>query len=142
MTIRRHTTLILALASVGALLQACAPRPSGPAVRRYASDFKGVAKTCDAPKVSPALGKTVEATMKVGSDGGWCGLLVNNGGRAFDTQLLTARPEHGKVFVHGVGNDTRIDYTPDAGFVGADSFTVQLLPGEDSVHITVSAVAH
>ena len=142
MTIRRHTTLFLAFATMGALLQACAPRASGPQTRLFASDFQGVARTCATPKPTPISGKTIEASMRVGSDNGWCGLTVNNGGRPFATELLTARPAHGKIYVHGVGNDTRIDYTPDYGYTGADSFTVQLLPGDASVHVAVTAVAH
>lgn len=142
MKIRRHSTPILAFVALGALLQACAPRPSGPSVRLYEADFKGGAKTCQTPKPEAIPGKTVDASMKVGSDGGWCGLVMNNGGHPFATELLTARPEHGKVYVHSVGNDTRIDYTPDVGFVGSDSFTVQLLPGDDSVHVLVTDIAH
>ena len=38
-------------------------------------------------------------------------------------------PSHGRVFAHHVGNNTRIDYTPDPGFVGTDSFAVRLIPG-------------
>ena len=142
MTIHRHTTQILALAAMGALLQGCAPTPSGPPARLFEADFKGAAKTCQTPKPDTIPGKTIDASMKVGSDGGWCGLQVTHGGRPFDAELLTVRPEHGKVYVHRVGNDTRIDYTPDAGFIGADAFTVQLLPGDASVHVVVTAVAH
>lgn len=143
MKIRRLTTSILALSAAGLLLQGCAaPKPSGPPPRLFETDFKGAAKTCDAAKTTPVAGKTVDAAIKVGSDGGWCGLLVNNNGMPFDTQLLTARPEHGKVYVHRVGNDTRIDYTPDTGFVGGDSFTVSMLPGEAIVHGVVTTTAH
>jgi hypothetical protein len=142
MTIRRHTTHILALAAMGALLQGCAPKPSGPAVRLFEADFKSAAKTCQTPKPDTIPGKTIDASMKVSSDGGWCGLSVANGGRPFDAELLTAAPAHGKVYVHRVGNDTRIDYTPEAGFTGADAFTVQLLPNDASVHVGVTAVAH
>lgn len=142
MTIPGHLTPILALAAIAALLQACAPRPSGPQARLYEADFKGAAKTCQTPKPATIPGKTIDASMQVGSDGGWCGLSVNNGDRPFDAELLTAAPAHGKVYVHKVGNDTRIDYTPVAGFTGPDSFTVQLLPTDATVHVGVTAVAH
>ncbi len=141
MTIRRPLTLTIAFASVGVLLQACAHAPAGPSVRLFNSDFQGIAKTCVTSKAAPAPGKTVEATMQAGSDAGWCGLTVNNDGRPFDTQLLTARPAHGKIYAHMVGNDTRIDYTPETGFVGPDSFTVKLLPGDAIVHVAVTTVA-
>ena len=142
MTIPRHLTPILALAAVGALLQACSPKPAGPQVRLFEADFKGAAKTCETPKPATIPGKTIDTPLKVGSDGGWCGLSVSNGGHPFDTELLTAAPAHGKVYVHKVGNDTRIDYTPEAGFTGTDTFTVQLLPTDASVHVGVTAVAH
>ena len=141
MTIRQHTTLILTFATVGVLLQGCGPKFSGPGTRLFEADFKGAAKSCDSPKATTTPGRITESTMKVGSDGGWCGLSTSNGGRPFDTERLTARPEHGKVYVHRVGNDTRMDYTPDAGYAGADSFTVQLLPGEASVHVAVTSTA-
>jgi Bacterial Ig domain len=139
MTIPRHITPILALVAVGALLQGCGRQSAGSGERLFASDFQGASKVCTVSRVAPAAGKIVDATMTVGVDGGWCGLPVNNGGRPFDTELLTARPAHGKVYVHSVGTETRIDYTPSPNFTGADTFTVQLLPGDDSVRVTVTA---
>ncbi len=141
MTIPRHTTLFFGLAAIGALLQGCdAGKPSGPAARLYEVDFKGAAKTCEAAKQKPVAGKTIEAAMKVGSDGGWCGVPTSNDSKPFAAGLLTARPEHGKVLVRSVGDATRIDYTPEFGFAGADSFTVELLPGSAVVHVAVTAV--
>ncbi len=143
MTILRHTTLFLALATTGALLQGCGPaKPGAPAPRLFEADMKGGAKTCETAKPAPVGGKTIEASMKVGSDGGWCGLPVRDGDKPFDAGLLIVRPGHGKILVHRVGNDTRIDYTPEFGFTGADTFTVQLLPGGTEVRVGVTAVAH
>jgi hypothetical protein len=143
MTIPRHTILFLTLATTGLLLQGCGPRgPGGSGVRLYEADMKGGAKTCEVSKTAPVAGKTTDATMKVGSDGGWCGLYVQNGGRPFDAGLLTARAQHGTPFVHTVGTETRIDYTPDFGFAGADTFTIQLLPGDATLRVAVTAVAH
>lgn len=143
MTIPRQTTLLLALATAGALLQGCAqPMPGAPAPRLYEADMKGGAKSCETPKSVPIAGKPIEASMKVGSDGGWCGLPVRDGDKPFDAGLLTQRPAHGKILVHRVGNDTRIDYTPEFGFTGADTFTVQLLPGAAEVRVGVTVVAH
>jgi hypothetical protein len=143
MTIRRHTTSFLALTTAGILLLGCAGRPSGPSgtsPRLYAADMNGEAKTCETTTPTLISGKVADATIKVGSNGGWCGIPVRKSGQPYDAGLLTARPEHGKVFVHRVGNDTRIDYTPDFGFAGADTFTVSLLPGEAGLRIAVTAV--
>jgi len=145
MTIPRHTTLFATLATAGLLLQACAPKQSAaPGPRLFEADMKGGAKTCETSKTAPVAGKTVEATMKVSSDGGWCGLAVNNGGQPFDAGLLpaTGHAAHGKVVIRRVGANTRIDYTPEFGFAGADAFTAQLLPGDANVHVTVTVVPH
>jgi len=76
--------------------------------------------------------------MKVGNDGGWCAISVARGGKAFDSSLVTARPAHGKVLVHKVGDATRIDYTPDRGYAGSDSFAVKLIPGDSSIRVAVT----
>ncbi len=143
MTIRRHTTSFLVLTTAGILLLGCSGKPSGPfgtGPQLYAADMNGEAKTCDTTKPALTSGKVTEATMKVASNGGWCGIPVRNGGQPYDAGLLVARPGHGKVLVHRVGNDTRIDYTPDFGFAGVDSFTVDLLPGEARLRVAVTAI--
>lgn len=113
---------------------------SGPRV--FAADFAGGAKTCVVPKPTLKDGELTEVAMKVGNDGGWCGITVAQAsGKPFDAGLLTARPEHGKVFIHAVGDATRIDYTPDRGFTGSDAFTVKLVPGNPSVRGVVTVTA-
>ncbi len=67
--------------------------------------------------------------MTMGNDGGWCAINIDNGGKPFDAGLLVAEPSHGKVYIHSVGDETRIDYTPTARFTGTDAFVVKLLPG-------------
>ena len=63
-----------------------------------------------------------------------------HGGVAYDSYLLVMRPAHGKIFAHHVGTYTRIDYTPDVGYVGPDKFAVRLIPGnavvEEAVTVT------
>ena len=51
-------------------------------------------------------------------------------------------PTHGSVLIHEVGDNTRIDYTPDRGFTGTDSFAVQLIPGDAKVNVAVMVTAH
>jgi len=129
----------LAIAAATLLLQACAERPPpGPSVRMFAVDLAGAAKNCTASKVTLAAGQTTDAALSLGNDGGWCAFTVNNGGKPFDAGLLTTPPAHGKVLIHTVGNDTRIDYTPEARFSGADSFTVRLIPGDPTIRASVS----
>ncbi|MGA3398583.1 MAG: Ig-like domain-containing protein [Acetobacteraceae bacterium] len=137
----------VALALVGAVLQGCAEKPPSPPpaqshARLFASDFEGGARNCDVPKLKLDAGKEFSASMQVGNDGGWCGITVTQGGKPYDAGLLTQAPEHGSVYIHPVGDDTRIDYTPEPGFSGADSFVVKLLPGSPVLRVNVTVAPH
>lgn len=140
MSVTRSTGLAgVAMIGLAVLLQGCAPqaRPAS-GTRLFATDFAGGAKSCNVPKVSPAAGKETPAAMTVGNDGGWCGITVDNNGHPYSAGLLTDRPEHGQVYIHSVGDATRIDYTPAKGYAGPDKFTVRLLPGNAVVRATVT----
>ena len=133
-----------ALLLTGALLQGCGQNqeagPAGSKLRMYAADLAGASKLCEVPKVNPVDGQTTEAAMKAGNAGGWCGLPVHQSGpKPYTAGLLTARPAHGSVLIHQVGDDTRIDYTPDFGFTGSDSFAVKLIPGGATIRVAVTA---
>ena len=130
----------VALCLTAGLLQACAPDQSLRASRNrvFAADVAGAAKLCEVPKVAPSDNQTIEIPMGLGNDGGWCGIPVQRGGGPFDAGLLTARAAHGGVLIHQVGDFTRIDYRPERGFVGADSFTIKLLPGNAVIRINVT----
>ena len=107
--------------------QGCAPQGGWNGI--YTVDLVGGAKTCVAPAATPPDGQNVLVQMQVSNEGGWCGAPVTHAGVPFDSYLLVTRPNHGHVFAHRVGGSTRIDYTPDAGFTGTDSFAVRLIPG-------------
>ena len=113
---------------------------TGPTLRVYAADLAGAAKLCDAPKlIQPVAGGGAEAPLIVANDGGWCGIRVHREGpKPFDAGLLTTRPNHGTVLIHEVGDDTRIDYTPDRGFAGNDAFVVKLIPGNATIEVGVT----
>jgi Big-like domain-containing protein len=139
-SVTRSTGLAgVAMIGLAVLLQGCAPqaRPAS-GTRLFATDFAGGAKNCNVPKVSPTAGKETPATMTVGNDGGWCGITVDNNGHPYSAGLLATRPTHGQVYIHSVGDATRIDYTPNKGYAGTDSFTVRLLPGDAAVRATVT----
>jgi hypothetical protein len=130
-----------ALLLAGVLLAACSSNGEvgGSKLRVYAADVTGNAKACEVPKVNPVAGQTTEAAVKVGNDGGWCGLRVHQDGpMPFAAGLLMTRASHGSVVIHTVGDDTRIDYTPDRGFTGTDSFVVKLVPGDATVQVGVT----
>jgi hypothetical protein len=134
----------LALLLTSTLLQACAPNttPAGPRLRVFAADVAGATQSCEAHEIAPAAGQTTEAAMKLANDGGWCGLQAHQEGpKPFEAGLLAVRPGHGSVLIHEVGDNTRIDYTPDRGFSGTDSFTVKLIPGDAKVKVAVVVTA-
>jgi len=127
----------------GVLLQGCSrePVPVASRARVYSADVTGKAKACEVAKVAPADGQTVETIMKLDDSRGWCGLpLRQSDAKPFDAGLLVERPAHGSVVIHQVGDDTRVDYTPDRGFTGSDSFVVKMLPGNAVVRISVNVV--
>lgn len=130
----------IAMLMTGVLLQACGPQPpAAPGPRVYAADLSGAAKSCEVGKARPVVGQTTDTVIKVANDGGWCGLTVQqSGAKPFDAGLLNKRPAHGDVLIHEVGDTTRIDYTPDRGFAGDDSFVVSLIPGGALVHVVVT----
>lgn len=131
------------VAALCLLVQSCAKPPPPPAstARLFASDLSGGAKRCEVPSVTPAAGKDTPVAMSVGNDGGWCGITVANDGKPFAAGLLASEPAHGKVFIHTVGDATRIDYTPDTQFTGGDAFAVRLLPGDATLRVSVTVAA-
>jgi hypothetical protein len=138
---RQWATCGLTMAATAMLLQACAEKPPPASTTRiFAADVAGGAKTCVVPKVAPVAGQETPVAVKVGNDGGWCGITENNGGKPYAAGLLIAEPMHGKVYVHSVGDDTRIDYTPDRGFSGTDAFAVKLIPGDATIRANVAVV--
>lgn len=134
MTQTRFATLgkaWLGLAATALLSAGCTQQGSWDGV--FSADKTGGARTCTTTEASPADGQNIQVPVQMSGEGGWCGITLTRGGVAFDSYLLVVRPQHGKVFAHHVGTKTRIDYTPDAGFTGADSFTVKLVPGGATV---------
>ena len=131
-----------AIPALLALLGGCShpqPAPSvaaGPQARVYAIDLAGGAKVCKVPPVKLAVGTTTEASMALKNDGGWCAITVARAGKPYAAGLLTEAPAHGRVYIHTVGDATRIDYTPHLGFVGTDHFSVTLLPDQAVIDAT------
>jgi hypothetical protein len=128
----------LVVTVVALLLQGCATPPAAPTARVFASDLAGAARSCTVPKVAPVAGQQAPVTMAVGNDGGWCAITVDNGGKPYSAGLLVTEPAHGKVLIHTVGDATRIDYTPDVQYAGADSFGVRLIPGDATITASVT----
>jgi hypothetical protein len=135
---RQWATGLVVTAATALLLQGCEKPLSVSTTRIYAADMAGAAKTCVVPKVAPAAGQETPVAIKLGNDGGWCGITIRDGGRPYAAGLLTSDAAHGKVLIHTVGDDTRIDYTPVRGFAGADAFSVKLIPGDATLRVSAS----
>ncbi len=135
---RRAAWPLAALAAAG-LLQGCEQPRTASGTRLFASDLNGGARLCAVPAITVTSGQETTVPMTVGNDGGWCGISVAQGGpHPYSVGLLTTPPSHGKIYIHSVGDQTRIDYTPDAGFAGSDSFVVKLVPGNGSLRVAVT----
>lgn len=122
------------------LLLACAHRPaarvSGAPV--FYADTAGGARVCKVSRPHLKNGRQVSATMQMRNDGGWCAISVALNGKPYAAGLLIDRAAHGAVFIHPVGDATRIDYTPAPGYVGPDQFTVRLIPGSPELRVSVT----
>jgi len=130
----------LGLAALVALA-GCAEGGAGPGGSRvFYADTQGGAKSCATTpaRVSLSNGGSTDVAMNVGNDGGWCGVSVSRFVGPYSAGLMVQRPNHGKVYVHTVGNATRVDYTPDPGFGGTDSFAVKLIPGDATMRVAVT----
>ena len=130
----------IGMLALTALMSAACTPPAGqaPAARLYAIDQAGGARSCTVAPMQVAEGRETPITMSVGNDGGWCALTLSTSGRPYAAGLLTARPAHGRVYIHTVGSTTRIDYTPAAQYAGPDSFTVKMEPGDAVARVAVS----
>jgi hypothetical protein len=133
-------TLIACFSVAGLILQGCATAPPPPVSHAvvYATDMAGKAPVCQVKPVTVKDGATIQAAMTTGG-GGWCGLPVSHDGKPFTYGLLTTPAHAGKVFVHTVGDDTRIDYIPQQTPAPPDSFAVRVVPGDATIQISVNA---
>lgn len=119
-------------------LSACAPKP--PVLQASDPRNEGIAKTCT-PTNPDMAGPGPYAGSIVMTNDGWCGVFAAEKGRPFRYGLVRARPAHGRVLVQTVENATRVEYTPEGGYVGADAFTVALRPSQsegENVPLAVS----
>lgn len=136
------TSVKLGFALGGLVVLAGCSSPPPPRVSQtvvYAADLQGGARSCTVPQdLTLTADAPTTAQMVVGNDGGWCGLMVAlPGPHPYRLGLITARPQRGRVYIHTVGDATRISYTPDAGFVGEDAFAVRLMPDSRVVQVAV-----
>ena len=101
----------------------------------------GIATTCTPTNPNMKTTSPYTGTIAMANDG-WCGVFaVERDGKPFSLGLVRNRPEHGRVFIQKVANATRVEYTPNAGYVGSDAFTVALRSNNAGVEDTPLQVA-
>jgi hypothetical protein len=88
----------------------------------------GIAKTCTPTAVDLSAANTTSASITMTNDG-WCALHVKQkDGQPYLLGLVKSNPTHGRILIQKIGGETRIEYTADDRYVGADKFTVALRP--------------
>ncbi len=116
----------LASLAAAVLVQGCTTKGVVPGV---AGDdvLDGQAKTCTQTNPDLSAGNA-NGTIAMTNDG-FCGVFVTQpGGGPFAYGTIAKRAQHGRVYVQAVNGRTRVEYTANDGFVGADSFGVTLHP--------------
>jgi len=97
------------------------------------------AASCNVAPFHVADGGTTDVVMAVGNDGGYCAAaLTDASGAPYDAPLVPVLPEHGTPRVVKYNGKTSVEYTPNAGFIGHDSFVVHLLVKGQSGHTTLN----
>jgi len=138
------------LAGLAGLLVSCAkpplpaprPPPPPPSTGEGPVDLRGESASCGTPHIMTiASWRPLELKLDFTNDGGWCALRLSRAGKPYAAGLLPVLPQHGNVFIHTVAGFTRIDYTPNAGYAGSDSFLVKLIPAYQPVQVTVTIAA-
>ena len=115
---------LIATLAAGVALAGCATKT--PPAEQATVDLQndGIAKTCTPSAVD--LSTPTPATIAMTNDG-WCGVFTaDKDGQPFSLGLVKTRPSHGRVYIQPIGRQTRVEYTPNNGYVGADTFAVSL----------------
>ena len=134
MSLKLFAPLAAALA-----VAACSTKPPVLAASDPRND--GIAKACTPTNPDFTKPGPYGATIAMTNDG-WCGVFaVERDGRPFSLGLVPVRPAHGRVFIQKIENATRVEYTPDDGYVGTDAFTVALRSNQSETADTPMAVS-
>ena len=136
----RFAKLALGLGGIAALAACSTPQVArAPSTPIYAADMQGGARVCTVPQDLTLSDAPTSVQMALQNDGGWCGIMVAQPGpHPYRLGLVTTRAQHGRVYVHSVGDATRLSYTPDPGFIGTDAFAIRLMPGSRQVQVAVT----
>ncbi len=133
---------------LGAALVGCAkpeaPPPAPPPTALPPHAGPPPAAQCSVNPFSVRDGGTANVVMSVSNEGGYCAAtLTTEGGVPFAAPLVPVAPLHGIPRVVRYNGKTSVEYAPQPGFVGHDSFIVKLIvrgkPGYTTLNMSVNA---
>jgi hypothetical protein len=128
----------IAVTVAGCQTPAPPPPPAPPAPLPYHIGPPPAA-SCTVVPFKVADGGTTDVAMAVGNDGGYCATtLTADSGKPFDVGLVPVVPDHGTPRVVRYNGKTSVEYTPDPGYTGHDSFVVHLLVHGKTNHTTLN----
>ncbi len=130
-----------------AVLQGCAkpaappPPEAPPPLPPHAGP--PAAQQCSVAPFSVKDGGSADVVMTLSSEGGYCAAtLLNERGVPFDTWTVPVVSLHGVPRVVPYNGKTSVEYAPQPGFVGHDSFIVRLIvrgkPGYTTLNMSVN----
>lgn len=148
MRVRLANNLLATGVLAGGLAACATPQPAPPPLPPDPYGNLRHSAVCTAPTpVLPASGAAV-AAMTIGADGGFCAFhFAQPGGVPFAAGLVTHVPAHGEPLIYNYNGGTEVGYTPNAGYIGPDRMTVELVPGAGkprvllTISITVTGLA-
>ena len=116
---------LIVIAATAITVTGCAQQPTQVTAAAQESN-EGRAKTCTPSPVDFANSAEATATIAMTNDG-WCDLHTKDkNSEPFKFGLVKSRPQHGYILIQKVGGETRIEYTAENRYVGADRFSVAL----------------
>ena len=125
-----HRSAALGALTAITLLAACAkpPVPVSEAPVQLPPHQGSPAAVCTVAPFQATDGGTATVSMVVSNDGGYCAASLTAGnGQPYDAALVHTKPLHGDDMVQRYNGKTSVEYSAKPGYVGHDSFPVQLI---------------
>ena len=139
-----HRSIAFGALTTAALLAACA-KPVAPVAEApppLPPHQGSPAAVCTVAPFHVADGGTATVSMVISNDGGYCTAPLTAGnGQPYDAALVHIKPLHGEDMIQRYNGRTSIEYSAKPGYVGRDSFPVQLIlkgqAGYTTLNVTV-----
>jgi hypothetical protein len=145
-----HARTLFPVLAAGVLLAGCQPKPAAVVeTPDYIPPHAGPppAATCTVAPFHVPDGGTTDVAITVSNEGGYCAAkLTAASGKPFDAPLVPVLPLHGTPRVIRYNGHTSVEYTPEPGYNGHDSFIVKLIlrgqPGYTTLNMSVTVQGH